>query len=512
MEHLKISRRIQTLLTALRYLRGKTLEADKNLNDPQLLKATLRFKKSFGILKFMAEDRGRVLHHKTRWKLFMLTMRLQTLEELAQAVIDKKTEIFDPSGFSREFVQLTDLADEYLSAAVNYYATERSPTTGGHGSDAQAGPRFSTYEVSEYGLRSPKDIPSVDPEPDGDSIASQSPNLVVQKIPPSTVPVHFGTTRPKVSAETLPSRFGSGRGTSTLMLGVANVSIPKGHQIGVLERPLGIWKFRMREDKAKHIVLENVHVLSKEEWKISANSETAISKKKSAFLFIHGFNVTHQDAMFRAAQIARDIGYEGLVTAFSWGSEGVITGYFADESNVRLSIPGLVQFLELLTMEVGIEEFHVVAHSMGSRALLGALPHIPNWNNGQGKFSEVVFAAPDVDADEYRNGIAAVLKKARRYTLYCSERDRALTLSRTMRRNYLRAGDGGKNVLVAPGVETVDATSLGEYLLGLGHSYIGSKQSVLRDLLLVFMGQPMTREGLTTRNDHALGAYWEFKS
>lgn len=512
MEHPKIGRRIQTLLTALRSFGKKTLEADKNLNDPQLLAAALRFKKILAILKSMAEDRNRVLHHKTRAKLFMLTMKLQTLEQLAQAVVDKQTEIFDPSGFSIELVQLTELADEYLSAAVRYYMAERSPTMEDRGQSKKAGPSFSTYEVSRYDRRSPEDIQGVDSEHDEDSLASLSPNLFIQKIPASTVAVHFGTTRPKVSSQELPSRFGSGRGKSTLTLGVAHVGIPKGHQIGVLERPLAIWKIQMKEDAAKHIVLKSVEVLSKEEWKSSAAAEATTRNRKSAFLFIHGFNVTHQDAMFRAAQIARDISYGGLVTAFSWGSEGTIPGYFADESNVRLSIPGLVEFLELLTTEVGIEEFHVVAHSMGSRALLGALPHVPDWNSGQGKFSEVVFAAPDVDADEYRDDIAAVLKKARRYTLYCSDRDWALTLSRTMRKSYLRAGDGGENVLVTTGVETVDATSLGEYLLGLGHSYIGSKQSVLRDLLLVFMGQPMTREGLIVRNNHALGDYWEFKA
>jgi esterase/lipase superfamily enzyme len=101
----------------------------------------------------------------------------------------------------------------------------------------------------------------------------------------------------------------------------------------------------------------------------------------------------------------------------------------------------------------------------------------------------------------------AVRSGARRYTLYGSERDWAIAVSRSVRKNHPRAGDGGENILVVSGVETVDATEVGEHLFGLGHSYIANKRSILGDLWAVLRGRPVPRFGLQERR-HQTGKYW----
>ena len=123
--------------------------------------------------------------------------------------------------------------------------------------------------------------------------------------------------------------------------------------------------------------------------------------------------------------------------------------------------------------------------------------------------AEAVFAAPDIDAALYRQSMAELPCSTSRYTLYGSERDWAIAVSRSIRKNHPRAGDGGTNILVMNGVETVDATEVGEHLFGMGHSYIADKRTILGDLWAVLRGQSMTRFGLQERM-HPMGKYWAF--
>jgi esterase/lipase superfamily enzyme len=184
-----------------------------------------------------------------------------------------------------------------------------------------------------------------------------------------------------------------------------------------------------------------------------------------------------------------------------------VDGYPADEDTVQLAVPKLVEFLSSLRTKAEVTEFHIVGHSMGCRALLGALRDTSWWNTVESPVAEAVFAAPDVDATVFRETISAMKNGARRYTLYGSERDWALAVSRSIRKNHPRAGDGGARVLVVQGVETVDATAAGEHLFGLGHSYVADKRTILGDLWAVLRGHPVPRFGLEARS-HMLGKYW----
>lgn len=120
-------------------------------------------------------------------------------------------------------------------------------------------------------------------------------------------------------------------------------------------------------------------------------------------------------------------------------------------------------------------------------------------------------AAADIDADEFKAAVSEIKGKATRYTLYGSAADKALALSKTLRSDYPRAGDGGKNIVVIDGVESVDATSVGEDLFGLGHSYFSSKRPVLSDIHYVIKESlpPWRREGLK-KVGVAPAGYWEF--
>ncbi len=85
---------------------------------------------------------------------------------------------------------------------------------------------------------------------------------------------------------------------------------------------------------------------------------------------------------------------------------------------------------------------HVVAHSMGNRILTEALSTMGTYQLGH-----VVFAAPDVDAAVFTDRVDAFAGRADRYTLYVSDKDRALAAAKRLVR-YSRAGSAGTDILV----------------------------------------------------------------
>lgn len=260
-------------------------------------------------------------------------------------------------------------------------------------------------------------------------------------------------------------------------LGVAQVSIPPNHTLGEIERP-SPWRGDFFEDPDVHMVLFAVKALPDAEWSSRVRRTVEGSPNEDAFVFVHGYNVTFEEAVLRTAQIAYDLHFGGAAVCWSWPSQGGLAEYTVDEENVRWSTGHLVRFLRELRETSGAKRIHLVAHSMGNRALTEALLRIGRELGAGGPpFDQVVLAAPDLDAETFRQDIAPALRgTAQNVTLYASTKDVALQLSRRVHGNP-RAGEAGEAIVVVSGVDTVDVS-----LVSGGHSYIGTSGRVLNDL------------------------------
>ena len=150
---------------------------------------------------------------------------------------------------------------------------------------------------------------------------------------------------------------------------------------------------------------------------------------------------------------------------------------------------------------------HLIAHSMGNRALLSAVSELATDSRfaNFSKFKSLVLAAPDVDRTAFTKLVAQIRKPQSRITLYVSERDQALVASHMLFHTELRAGEGGSGSLVMPGVDTIDVSGLS--MDALGHSYYGDNRNVVLDLLEFLKGKLAPRPGLTRVPVGAL-AYW----
>jgi esterase/lipase superfamily enzyme len=239
-----------------------------------------------------------------------------------------------------------------------------------------------------------------------------------------------------------------------------------------------------------------------------ADVKTTVERSigREAFVFVHGYNVSFEDAARRTAQIAYDLKFAGAAILFSWPSKAKFKTYVADETNVRWTVPQLRTFLEDLATQAGADTIHLIAHSMGNRALTDVLEQLAIAGTVKmPAFRQIVLAAPDIDADVFRKLVTVIKATGERMTLYSCAKDKALEASRRFH-GYPRAGD---SIIIVRGVDTIDASAVDTSLLG--HSYFGNNRTVLTDIfaLLNDGDPPEDRFGMTPRQLTG-GTYYAF--
>lgn len=320
------------------------------------------------------------------------------------------------------------------------------------------------------------------------------------------VRTYFATDR-NFTGQTAPAEmFGSGR--SRLKYGECLVSIPRDHRLGELEAP-SILRLEFREDPQDHVVLLNTMVAPKEQFFSRLGSRIRSSATRSAFLFVHGYNVSFESAARRTAQIAYDIGFDGAPVFYSWPSRGTTIAYPADEQNIEWAQANLRGFLEEFLTRSEAESVFLIAHSMGNRALTRAVASLLSEKPElRTKLTEIILTAPDIDAEVFKRDLVPALAAAGRpITLYASSGDQALLASNEFHGGHPRAGESGAGLLLASGIETIDASAVDTSFLG--HSYYAESCSVISDLFLLVRERrrPDQRPTLQ-RIEASMGAYW----
>jgi esterase/lipase superfamily enzyme len=326
------------------------------------------------------------------------------------------------------------------------------------------------------------------------------------------VPVFFATDRQYSDTTSVKTYYGGKRNpTSQLEYGIAKVSIPENHRMGEIERPKW-WKFELWEDPSEHIVLMDIDALDRNSFVNTLHQSVANSKASDLLLFIHGYNTSFEDAAIRTAQIAYDLQFPGQAILYSWPSEAKLEGYTADENNIDWTLTHFEDFLNLLLTSVGADMVNTIAHSMGNRIMVRALDRL-NYSalpKHAAKLRNVIFAAPDIDADTFKQFVKQFQQKAGRLTLYASSNDKALKASMSVHGGYPRAGIAGADITIVDGLDTIDASDVDTSFMG--HSYFGDNRSIISDIFyLIKHGfSPSNRSGLKPKTIQNLG-YWFFQ-
>ncbi|NTV17269.1 MAG: alpha/beta hydrolase [Chlorobiaceae bacterium] len=320
------------------------------------------------------------------------------------------------------------------------------------------------------------------------------------EVEPVLVKVYFATNRK--SSDHGQERFSGEPDTAGFSLGMAEVTIPVAlHRKGVVEQKKWWEPLRDKDDPRRYVVLGRVDSLSQELFSSYLSSGPDFSGE--LLVFLHGYNVTFEDAVRHAAQFAYDLRFNGPVVLYSWPSLGSLAGYCADEERAFLSSGPLADFLQLLA-DGPWKKVHILAHSMGNRVMLYGLS-----GNAWPKSStlgQVVFVAADVYVETFRQLFPKIREKGSLYTSYASKSDRALLLSSILHKAD-RIGIAKGDPFVIDGMETIDATKVDTGFLG--HGYFAEKASVITDLAdLIGKGLPASRRNLYQPPSKL---YWDFK-
>jgi esterase/lipase superfamily enzyme len=320
------------------------------------------------------------------------------------------------------------------------------------------------------------------------------------------VDVFFATDRKYENVRNIYQRFGGSRapdGTTTH--GLCQVSIPEGHRIGHLETP--IFKLKTIEDPARHVVILEMTILPGDAFYKAIRTALDPSDAKDLFVFVHGYDVTFPEAIRRTAQIAFDLNFKGAPVCYSWPSAGKFSKYPADEASVEWSTEHFATFLTRLARDAGAATIHIIAHSMGSRAVANGLRMIAEGTflAGVCKLKQIILAAPDIDSGLFTQLAGKAFSCGERTSLYASSNDLALGISQQLHA-YPRAGSAGSSITIVPGVDTIDASQVPIGLVG--HSYYRGRTAMTDIYELIRHGTPPPRFGLRQVDTATGQIYW----
>ena len=325
-----------------------------------------------------------------------------------------------------------------------------------------------------------------------------------------TCTVFYGTNREPNDVSNLQKGYGNER-ADKLHLGSCKVNVPYNREKGELSGSL--WqKIKHLDPSYGDIELQTLQSYEEEDfWKtISTLLRAKVNEDKEALVFIHGFNTSFEAAAIRATQISVDLEHQGVTAFFSWASKGKALAYLSDEATVQYSEKHLTKFLTDFAKKSNAKRIHIIAHSMGNRALLEALNRIDR-NNPEVQFGQIILAAPDVDTDVFEELSHAYTQHSEQTTLYISTKDKAVGVSKWLH-SHSRAGFSPP-VCVVDQINTIEVED-NVNLLELGHGYFAGQTKLLEDmqkLITLNLDANNRMETLKLQKATTAHHYWKLK-
>ncbi|WP_152626709.1 alpha/beta hydrolase [Streptacidiphilus carbonis] len=320
------------------------------------------------------------------------------------------------------------------------------------------------------------------------------------------VTVWYGTNRRPQDPDTQEAEPYGTTPDDSLHTGCCVVSVPKAMQLGRLRqrrsRSLGQDRLRLLEHRA---------MAGEAYWQALRDALHAAAEPGEGciLLYLHGYRTLFTEAALRAAQLHADLKVPGVTAFFSWPSLGRTGGYLVDEDTVQHAERHLCRFLRDLCVLSGARKVHVLAHSMGNRAMLRvAMRVVEHTSATEGiALGQVILAAPDVGAQFFGAEAVAYRPVADGTTLYVSSKDKALRSSGILHGSP-RAGFAPPLTLM-DGIHTIETDTVD--LTMLGHGYFAQARPVLADIhdLLHGARHPSARMGL--RPGDAGPNHWVFR-
>ncbi len=207
------------------------------------------------------------------------------------------------------------------------------------------------------------------------------------------------------------------------------VSVPPAHVPGQIAYP------RDPADPASSFVLTHAARTT-----VDAISTIEGSGTGPVMVYVHGYNNTPAEAVYRQVQMSHDFGLDASLVTFVWTSAESPVGYVHDRDSVLVAR----NHLEALLHEIAgrqNREIQIVAHSMGAMLVMETLRQMRlSGRSLDDQISGVIFISPDIDMSLFRSQLEQAAPMPGLFGIFVSQTDRALRLSSRLSGQQPRLG------------------------------------------------------------------------
>ncbi|MBK8268539.1 MAG: alpha/beta hydrolase [Planctomycetes bacterium] len=227
----------------------------------------------------------------------------------------------------------------------------------------------------------------------------------------------------------------------------------------------------------------------------------AQTDRKEVVIFIHGFNVNFEHAVFTSAELWHFMGRQGVPICYSWPAGRGLSGrgYTYDTVSSEFTVFHLKQTLRAVARCKAVEKVHILAHSRGTAVATTALcelmaehRHFKDSARSALKLGNVILTAPDLDYEvtQQKLGGEHVMHLPERMTVYTHPGDKALAAADILTLGMARLGnlapmdmtENLREMLQSAPLSMIEARVSAGFI---GHSYFIDSPAVSSDLILV---------------------------
>jgi esterase/lipase superfamily enzyme len=231
--------------------------------------------------------------------------------------------------------------------------------------------------------------------------------------------------------------FGGDRATSLAYLDV-DVAVPPAHNGGKIRLsytrtdPTRFFTVTQRRDHATEAAFVSA---------LRTQLRTQPKGERDVMLYVHGYNNSFADGVFRTTQLMHDFDLPGVGVHYSWPSAAHPLGYAYDRDSVLFGRDGLEKLLRLAG-QANPDRIILVGHSLGAMMVMETLRQIeirsPTW--AAQHLGGVVLVSPDLDIEVFKQQAARFAKLPEPFIIFVSQKDRTLQLSSQINGNKTRLG------------------------------------------------------------------------
>lgn len=281
--------------------------------------------------------------------------------------------------------------------------------------------------------------------------------------------IFVGTTRVEG-----PEGFGRERSLGPSFLRY-DIAIPPDREPGELNWPP---KTRKPNVDLDFLTLAETRFAGPGEFRDELRGAMKLRDQVDAVVYVHGFNNTMAEGVYRVAQMHHDLKVPGVAVHYAWPSRGSALGYVYDRDSALFARSGFEELLDEVAAS-GAKNIVIVAHSMGALLTMETLRQMALHDGSRTleRVAGVILLSPDLDLDLFRSQARDIGELPQPFVIFGSSRDRVLGLSATLSGNGERLG----NLKDISNIADLKVTYLdtAAFNTGAGHLNLGENPALL---------------------------------